>query len=256
VSIRALKIASRLFAGLIAASALSSFASAQQPDVNGIVEKMVQAQAANRERLKAYMLTRTYQVFGGNEEKAKSTVTAEVSYVPPQQKDFKIQQSTGGMAERVVRKALEHEVKMTKDPQVGEITPQNYNFEYVGTQAIWGNNCFVFEIKPKRDSKELLKGRVWIDAERFLIRRVEGKPAKDPSWWVNDVRVTVTYDEVAGMWMQTGTDARAKVRFAGTYRLVSKDNEVRTAQSVAGAKNDSNMKRIRRAIVPAVAVAR
>lgn len=265
VSIRALKIASRLFAGFIAASALASFASAQQPGVHAganvnvsvseIVSKMEQSQAANRERLKAYMLTRTYQVFNGQEQKPKSTITAEVSYVPPQRKDFKIQESSGGMAERVVRKALEHEVKVTKDPTVNEITSNNYDFELVGTQKIWGNDCYVLQIKPKRDTKELLKGKVWIDAQRFLIRRVEGKPAKDPSWWVNDVRVSVTFDEVAGMWMQTGTEAYAKVRFAGVYRMVSRDNEVRTAQSVAASGNP-NLKRIRKAIVPAVAVAR
>jgi outer membrane lipoprotein-sorting protein len=257
VSSRALQIAARVFqASGVVALALSSCAAAQQPDANAIIQKMVQAQAENRERLKAYMLTRTYQVYNSDEKQPKSTITAEVSYVPPQQKEFTIQQSSGGMAESVVRKALEHEVKMTKQPRVGEIGPENYDFEYVGTQAIWGKQCHVFNLHPKRESKELLNGRVWIDANRFLIRRVEGEPAKDPSWWVNNIRVTVTYDEVAGMWMQTGTDASAHVRLAGNYRMVSKDNEVRTAESVAQAGKSDSLKRMRRALVPAVAMAR
>ncbi len=254
MSIRAPKFA-KYIGAVLAAFSLSTLVSAQQPDVTTIVQKLTQAQLANRERLKAYMLTRTYQVFNGEEQKPKSVITAEVSYVPPQQKDFKVQQSTGGMAERVVRKALEHEVKMTKDPKATQIDADNYDFNYVGTQKIWGHDCYVLELKPKRETKDLLKGKIWVDAQRFLIRRVEGRPAKDPSWWVNDVRVALTFDEVEGMWLQTSTDAQAHVRFAGAYRMVSKDNEVRTAESVASNKGDS-LRRVRRAIVPAVAMAR
>lgn len=254
MSIRAPKVA-KFIGVVLAAISLSSIAIAQQPDVNTIVSKLTQAQLANRERLKAYMLTRTYQVYNGDEQKPKSVITAEVSYVPPQQKDFKVQQSTGGMAERVVRKALEHEVKMTKDPKATQIDADNYDFEYQGSQKIWGHDCYVLKLIPKRETKDLLKGTIWVDAQRFLIRRVEGQPAKDPSWWVNDVKVALTFDEVEGMWLQTSTDAHAHVRFAGAYRMVSKDNEVRTAESVAANRGDS-IRKMRRAIVPAVAIAR
>jgi len=41
-----------------------------------------------------------------------SEITASVDFLPPQQKTFAILQSTGGMAERMVRKTLEREVEL------------------------------------------------------------------------------------------------------------------------------------------------
>src|SRR5205085_11952439 len=118
-------------------------------------------------------------------------------------------------------------VELTKDPQVIELSPANYSFALVGTQVIDGRLCFVLDITPQRESKDLLKGRAWVDAQSFLVRRVQGEPIKNPSWWVKNVRLVLTYGEHDGMWMQTGSEADAHIRMAGDYRLVSRDLELR-----------------------------
>ena len=46
---------------------------------------------------------------------------------------------------------------------------------------------YVIQVLPKREDKYLFEGRIWIDAEDFAVVRVEGKPAKNPSFWTRSV---------------------------------------------------------------------
>src|SRR5437870_11423219 len=42
---------------------------------------------------------------------------------------------------------------------------------------------------PKRKDKYLIEGQVWIDAADFGIARVQGAPAKRPSFWLSNVAI-------------------------------------------------------------------
>src|SRR5207302_1671195 len=141
----------------------------------------------------AYEVVRNYQIFKPEHPDATSHVTAEVDFLPPGAKSFKITESTGGMVEHVVRKSLEHEVELTQDPSETEYSPANYDFTLVGQEMVDGNRCFVLQLKPRHDSKDLLNGNAWVDARTFLIRKVEGSPSKSLSFWLKDVRLVFHY---------------------------------------------------------------
>ena len=64
---------------------------------------------------------------------------------------------------------------------------------------------------------------VWVDADTYLPRRFEGELAKNPSWWVQDVRVVFIYGNVGGMWLQTASEASGNVRILGRSTRVSRD---------------------------------
>lgn len=212
-------------------SALTAFA---QTDVQTIVTKMVAAQQQAKDNLRAYQATRKYQIFKGVEQ--KSQVTAKVNYEPPQRKSFNIVQSTGGTGEGVIKKALEHEVLATRDPRDYEISPANYDFEFAGESDCAGSRCFVLTLKPKRNCKDLVEGKAWVDQSSYLIRRIEGELAKSPSWWVKKALVVVEYGNVEGMWLQTKSVADAKLRMVGDYKLVSENVDLRAADTVATAR--------------------
>jgi hypothetical protein len=199
-------------------------------DVNTIVSNMVRAQRANRAQHTAYEVVRNYQVFKPEHPDDKSKVVAEVDFLPPGAKSFKIMQSSGGMVEHVVRKSLEHEVELTQDPSRTEYSPANYDFALVGQEVLDGNPCFVLSLKPKHDSKDLLDGNAWVDAKSFLIRKVEGSPSKSLSFWLKDVRLTFRYQDVDGMWLRTSSRASAHVRFSGEMDLISRDVNFRSLQ--------------------------
>ena len=59
-----------------------------------------------------------------------------------------------------------------------EVTPRNYDFALLGRETIEGHDCYVLQLMPKRQAVELIRGKAWVDAGDFTIRRMEGSPAK------------------------------------------------------------------------------
>lgn len=188
-------------------------------EVDAIVQSMVRAYAENRSHLRPYVLTRKYRVFKSGEQ--KSTIIAAIIYLPPEANTFEIHKSTGGKAEGVVRKLLEKEVQVARDFQASGFNIANYEFELLGEGTVAGAECYVLAIHPKRKNKDLLDGRLWVDKSLYLVRRVQGRPVKPPTWWVKEVSFTVDYGNLEGMWLQIGSSGEANVRFAGKYTIVS-----------------------------------
>jgi outer membrane lipoprotein-sorting protein len=194
-------------------------ATTSDPDVESMIASMVRAYAENHSRLRPYVITRDYVVSKLGEQ--KTNIIAAVIYLPPEAKTFEIRSSTGGGAERVVRKLLQKEMQVGLDFQDVGFKVSNYEFEFLGEELLAGARCYVLALRPKRKSKDLITGKIWLDKSLYLVRRVQGTPVKSPSWWVKDVTFTVDYGNLEGMWLQVGSTGEAKVRFAGNYKLVS-----------------------------------
>jgi len=56
---------------------------------------------------------------------------------------------------------------------------------------------------------------------------------KAPSWWVRDVRIALRYGDVGGMWLQTASEATARVRILGPCTMVSRDVKYKITELVA-----------------------
>jgi hypothetical protein len=206
---------------------------AEAPDLNTLVRHIDEAQSANHNRTIPYSVTREYQVFGENHARPRSQVVATVNFFPPNVKSYDIDQSTGGVGEKVVRRILDHEVDATRDPRMMLVSEQNYRFDYEGEETLAGVSCYKLTIAPRHDRKDLLNATVWVDRNSFRIIRIEGEPVKSPSFWVKDVHLVLDFGEVAGMWMQTETHANAHLRFGGEYNIVSHDMQYDVAQTAA-----------------------
>ena len=207
--------------------------SSNQPDLSVLVKSITDAQLENRERAKAYSVTREYKLFGNDALQPRTEVVAKVNFLPPNVKSYDIDQSTGGMGEKVVRHILDHEVDAARDPNMMMVNEENYRFDYIGEEALEGNACYKLRITPKHERKDLLKATIWVDKNSYHIVRMEGDPAKSPSFWVKDVHLILEFGEVAGMWMQTETLALAHLRFGGVYKLTSQDLGYDVSQAVA-----------------------
>jgi hypothetical protein len=203
--------------------------------LNAIIQHMEEAQMQNRARVRQYSVTRDYVLYGSDLEHVKGHIVAQVNFLPPNRKSYDIAESTGGFQEKVVRRVLEHEVEVTRDPQDTWFTSRNYDFELLGEQPLNGRRCYLLRSHPKRSDKNLMKANVWVDAGSFRILRIDGEPNKSPSFWVKDVHVMLDFGDVAGMWLQTHTQATARVRFAGDYKMYSRDMRYETAPVVATA---------------------
>jgi outer membrane lipoprotein-sorting protein len=197
-------------------------ASGSVPDLNTILDRMEQAEAVAHAQAPAYSVTRAYKFYSSDSQKPNSEVVAKVEYLPPTQKTFNIEQQQGsGQGAKIVRKVLEHETESAKK-QDGEhcFSRNNYDFEFVRTDRLDGRPVYVLNITPKHNDKDSVKGQIWVDANTYLVRRVEGDLAKSPSWWIKDVHLVLNYGRVAGIWLQTATLAVANVRFFGRHSMV------------------------------------
>jgi hypothetical protein len=225
-------------ATLVIALVWAQAAAAQQspgerPDIATLVQRISEAQAQNHSRILPYTVTRDYKVFGANATHPRTEVVAKVNFLPPNMKTYDIDQSTGGMGEKVIRHILDHEVNAARDPREMMVNEQNYRFDYDGEESVGNLPCYRLTIAPKHDQKDLLNATIWVDKNSYRIVRMEGEPAKSPSFWVKDVHLVLDFGEVAGMWMQTEIHALAHLRFGGEYKIVSQDLDYDVARSVA-----------------------
>jgi hypothetical protein len=206
------------------------------PTAETIIAGMAQARTDNRARLRPYVVTRNYKLFGKDESKANSEVIADVAFIPPDSKKYTIQETKGsGLGQILVRRMLAGEAEATKNHVSTDLSADNYGFRVLREAVPSGQRCYVLEVRPRRIERHLLHGTIWVDANTFLIRRFEGELAKPPSWWVRDVSITFVYGDVGGMWLQTATEAAADVRILGPTTLVSRDVKYRFTEPVATA---------------------
>ena len=243
-----------LFANANAVAADLTSAPEEHPDIATLVKRIMEAQLDSRARAKPYSVTREYKVFGSNEDRPRTEVLAQVNFLPPNVKSYGIDQSTGGMGEKVVRRILDHEVDATRDPKLMMINGSNYDFNFTGEEVAGGLACYKLAITPRRDRKDLLRAVIWVDKDSYRIVRIEGDPVKSPSFWVKDVHVVIEFAEVAGMWLQTETHAMAHLRFGGEYKIVSHDLNYDVAQTVAANTAPARPRRRHSSAIMAVGV--
>jgi hypothetical protein len=163
-------------------------------------------------------------------------VVADVTFVPPDSKEYTIQQINGsGLGKMIIGRMLAKEAEVTRDYGATDISPDNYDLRLIREEEVSGQRCYVLELVPRRKDKNLLRGNIWVDVNTYLLRRTEGEPAKAPSWWVRDVRIALRYGDVGGMWLQTASEATARVRILGPCTMVSRDVKYKITELVADA---------------------
>ncbi|HEY1527354.1 MAG TPA: hypothetical protein VGH51_14050 [Candidatus Angelobacter sp.] len=221
------------FASLVCLLAVIARAqTAGTPGTRNIVDRMLRVQQENKARVHPFTVKRGYLLLD-KQDQQKAQVVANISVLPPDSKQYNIESSSGGMGEKVLRDVLSKETESSRDAQRKELSLENYDFQLLGEDTIDGRRCFLLGLNPRREEKDLLRGKIWVDAESFNIRRVEGTPAKNPSWWIHDLHILMSFAEVDGMWLRTFTHAVANVRFKGRYVMESRDLEYRFTQQTA-----------------------
>jgi len=205
------------------------------PSAEYIVAHMREARAHNRAQLHPYQVVRDHQLFG-KEQKKKSEVTAYIDYVPPDVQNFTLQRNNGAnMGEIIVRKILESEKQILTDKGASDVSPANYSFRLLRKDVLDRQPCYVLELHPLRKDSKLLDGLIWIDATSYMILRMEGEPARAPSWWIHNIHVALEFREVHGMWLQTALHSTANVRLLGQHTLISHDVEYKMDEMEAAA---------------------
>jgi hypothetical protein len=108
---------------------------------------------------------------------------------------------------RVLHQMVETESDSSR-PQIrpkNRITSENYSFRMIETGLLEGRMAYVMEAIPKREDKALFRGRIWVDAEDYAFVRIEGEPAKNPSFWTRKVHFVQQYYKSGSFWFPLST---------------------------------------------------
>lgn len=112
--------------------------------------------------------------------------------------------------------AREQETINEGNSDKAELTPENYDFAEGGLDA--DGSRFV-QIKPRRKDPLLVEGRMVLTPDGHDLLRVEGRLAKNPSFWTSLVNVVRRYARLGGVRVPVSTESTAKIKFAGTSQL-------------------------------------
>jgi hypothetical protein len=89
----------------------------------------------------------------------------------------------------------------------------------VGLDTLETGPAYVLSVTPKTANKYLIDGKIWVDASDYSIVRIEGQPAKNPSFWVRSVHFVHTYQKVDQFWFASSTHTTSEIRIFGESEL-------------------------------------
>jgi hypothetical protein len=187
-----------------------------------IVARLVQADNNRLAELSGYFGMRRYR-FENKQFSKRAEMTVRVTCDGAGAKTFEVvsESGSGVVRNRIIRKMIdaEREAGQKGEREQTRIIPANYDFRLIGSDISDGRASYVLEVSPKTRNKFLICGRIWVDAEDFAIARIEGSPAKNPSFWVRSVQVLQRYEREGPFWLPVLNQSRAEARIFGTTEV-------------------------------------
>jgi hypothetical protein len=212
---------------------------AQTLDINSsaVIRRMLQMNEARERALLAYRAQGRYVA-----ENSHFALRAEVAVAETYssgEKEFQIVSESGSpfIRRKVIDKLIDAEVDAAskENRRESQVTPENYVFRQVGMDVISGRSCYVFDVSPKAATKYLMRGRVWIDAGDFAMVRIEGSPAKNPSFWTRKTHFVRTYEKHGPFWLPASVESDSDILIAGksTLKIDYSGYEINSAANAA-----------------------
>jgi len=119
---------------------------------------------------------------------------------------------------RVLKPVLDGDQEAFSVSEAGRssLAPSNYRFAANGVDADGLANVL---ITPRRKEPALISGTMFLRPDDGTLVRVQGRLAKSPSFWVQNVEVVRTYKRIDGVVVPVAFQSKAQVRFLGEATL-------------------------------------
>ena len=211
---------------LLPVSLASAQASTPVPSAEDLLAKMMQFDAQRQSDLTGYTATRRYVAVN---KKRHAEMVVHVYCGSDGAKQFTIlsEEGSGSIRKHVFQKLLSEETEASRrgTRNSNRLTPANYDFQVVGQETLPTGKAYVLAVSPKTANKYLIDGRIWVDANDYSIVRIEGQPARNPSFWVRNVHFVHTYQRVGQFWFASSTDTTSQIRIFGDSELTIENTD-------------------------------
>jgi negative regulator of sigma E activity len=205
---------------LSAATVASAQTDDPLPSAEDVVAKMMQFDAQRQSQLTGYTAIRHY-VAVNKSRRAEMLVHVDCASDGAKQFTVLSEQGSGSIRKHVFHKLLSEETEASRHGTRNStrLIPANYDFQVVGQEMLETGPAYVLAVSPKTANKYLIDGKIWVDANDYSIVRIEGQPARNPSFWVRNVHFVHTYEKVGPFWFASATQTNSELRMFGSSEL-------------------------------------
>lgn len=207
---------------MVPVSALAATEGESLPSADVVVARMLARNTQRQKELAGYRGMRQY-VLQNDRFNKHAEMVVRVEGAPDDTKHFEIVREEGwtGALKHVLHKMLESEEQASAPERriTTRLGPDNYAFSMVRTELADGRVAYVIDVVPRRRDEHLFEGRVWIDAQDFALAKVDGRPAKNPSFWTRSVHFVQSYQKSGPFWFPLSTESVTEARVFGDTSL-------------------------------------
>jgi hypothetical protein len=190
---------------------------AHLPSATEVIDGMIQRDA---DRHAGYTAMRRYTL---DNKSRHATMLVRVTVSPDGTKKFAIEEESGSSAVRkhVFHKILQEEADASNlqlRPQ-SRISTENYSFEISGLETVNDRLAYVIDVFPKKETRYLIQGTIWVDVADLALLQVRGKPAKNPSFWTKSVQFEQVYHKQGALWVPASNHSVTDARIFGKTEM-------------------------------------
>lgn len=185
-----------------------------------IAQKLQERNAERAAALDQFNGTRVYRMqYRGFPSDRDAEMVVTMTYRAPDAKQFRVVSESGSkfIVDHVFKKLLEgeQEAANSENRRNSALTTENYEFTSAGYETTPQGAEYVLNLLPKTRNKFLYRGKIWVDAKDFAVVRIEGEPAKNPSWWIKKTEVKHRYVKVNDFWLPAENHTESVIRLEG-----------------------------------------
>jgi len=163
-----------------------------------------------------YCAIRRLEASGGGH---RGWMEVQTSFAPASGLAYEVtaEGGSGYIRGRVLRSLLDEEQRLLAlKTASAAISPANYRLRPGGLTA---ERLVVVGLQPLRKDRALIAGQMLLTSDDGQLVRVEGRLAKNPSFWVTRVDVVRSYRPVNGVFLPVSLQTTAQLRFLGSSKL-------------------------------------
>ncbi len=220
------------------------FRGEHSPSAEEIGRKLQERNAERTAALEQFNGTRVYRMqYRGFPSDRDAEMVVKVIYSAPDAKEFSVVSESGSkfVIDHVFKKLLEgeQEAANSENRRNSALTSENYEFTSAGYETTPEGAEYVLNLLPKTKNKFLYRGRIWVDARDFAVVRIEGEPAKNPSWWIKKTEVKHRYVKVNDFWLPAENHTESLIRLGGRaiLSIEYKDYKITKASPLRGSES-------------------
>jgi outer membrane lipoprotein-sorting protein len=212
--------------------------------VEQVARNLQERNAQRAAALHEFNGTRVYRMqYRGFPSDRDAEMVVNVTYRAPNSKEFSVVSQSGSklIIDRVFKKLLEGEQEAANEENRRNttLTTDNYDFTSAGYENTPDGARYVLNLLPKTKNKYLYRGKIWVDAKDFAVVRIEGEPAKNPSFWIKKTEVRHRYVKVNDFWLPAENHTESAIRLGGRaiLSIEYKDYRITSAAPLRGSEN-------------------